>query len=181
MCTSIRKSLNSCIRFIDWCIKNPFHSKEKWCKLHFLKLTEHGLKPLECHYAQIKICCLTFHCSGFNQCYSLGCLCKNQAQNTVFFPMKWHRKQWGRMHKQCKGPFRYNPTLKIVLFFFLYMMLGLAFQPSFTDLTVLFPMLQANVPTPALPKLGRVVLIYISFLKTISRDYFHHLCSSTYL
>lgn len=128
MCTSIRKSLNSCIRFIDWCIKNPFHSKGNWCKLHFLKLTEHGLKPLECHYAQIKICCLTFGCSGFNQCYSLGYLCKNQAQNTVFFPMKWHRKQWGSMHKQCTGPFRYNPTLKTVLFFFYTWCWGLHFS-----------------------------------------------------
>lgn len=52
---------------------------------------------------------------------------------------------------------------------------------SFIDPTDISSTLWTDVSTLALSKLEQVFIIYISFVKTISRDYFHHLCSSMYL
>lgn len=113
MSTNVRKSLN-CIRFKDWCIKYTLHSKGKLCKLHFLKLTEHGLEPLECYYSQIKHSCPTFS-SEFSQCHSLLFrLSLSQPDTEQRFSL-WNGTESSEVaHRHCTGPSRYNSTSNIL-------------------------------------------------------------------
>lgn len=55
------------------------------------------------------------------------------------------------------------------------MISGFTAYLTFTDLTDIFSILQIDFPTPALPKLGQVLFIYIKFPEITSRYYFNYL------